>query len=440
MNQFLLLFTFTLFGGALLAISKRLFATYYAPLGIYSLVWGTMGAVYHLKLIPYPDLQPITLVVIVFSWGSFSLGCLIVGVLAHKHNVFTSSHASAQIDERLFRRVILTTAVLGLIGATIFAYRVIHYFGISQILAVPWWVRWKLTFQAQDVGVGLLAGVYLLGVNHAAIALSGVYLGSVSPRFPLAYLPLINTLVYDAAFLGRAHTVTSGMLYVSSYLLTKWAMHRGKSLRCSTLYIILFTVLVFVWLMGNFLGKTEAVLQFATLPLPGFVLHIANRVAGPLASLDFVLRHHSGNFLLGYATFHAPAEFLHRVGLLGEYVDVSYVSINPVTNWPTSFVTYTYLRFLYDDFGLFGVIIIPFLLGFLSTHLYVTVYVRPSLFSLVVLSFLYVSILYSFGTWKFWNPYFLIAMITAIAASLASDMKVRFQAIDNTVDQSLATR
>jgi oligosaccharide repeat unit polymerase len=403
----------------LIFISKKLYQTMFAPLGLYAVIWGSMGAIYHLKLLPYPDLRPLTIGVIFLSWFSFSIACISIGLL-RVGSIKKNRRRILIVRESLLRRAILATSIPGFVGGIVFLGKVVGFFGVMTIIEKPWLVRYQLTIGGEAL-IGRLAGTYLLSFSFASAVLSAIYLGTFSGHWPFAYLPLSTIIVYDFAYLGRTYAITAMMLYLSGLFLTRRTLRKPFQAWLKISLVIL-TVIGFVIFMGEFTGRSKSEMIFISNEWLASLVHLLNRLSGPLMGLDEVV-HLPSPFLLGQESFRPFVKWLHEIGLFDNYVETAYLrlGVDPLFGFGESYLTFTYLRSFYDDFDLLGIVLGPYLLGFLSSLLFL----QSSPNSLITLTFLYGSILFSFGDWMFWNPYYVLALLIANAVSILVGRKSR---------------
>jgi hypothetical protein len=135
-------------------------------------------------------------------------------------------------------------------------------------------------------------------------------------------------------------------------------------------------------------------------------------VVSPLASLNYYITNEDrGPKWYGLATFNYFGRWLKKLGFKFEYELPHYRKrLKP----PEGGQLATYLSGAFLDFGYLGIIFYPFLLIFLSSHVFFLYLKVPTLNKLVILSFLYLIIEFSI----FINPFrwmtFFIAILIAI--------------------------
>ncbi len=97
--------------------------------------------------------------------------------------------------------------------------------------------------------------------------------------------------------------------------------------------------------------------------LEGFVFHLYWYLASPLAAFNEFVSTFTGDHLGGQSTFFPLYKWLCRLHLAHE-TEVSFYGERALLPYMAN--TYTYLRNFYEDFGILGVTIIPYLLGWIA--------------------------------------------------------------------------
>ena len=119
-------------------------------------------------------------------------------------------------------------------------------------------------------------------------------------------------------------------------------------------------------------------------------------LTGPIAAFDKVLVNTQSDFMPGAYTFRILTKFLEIIGVLGEKWVSPAVGSNTVLYFsPVPTNVYTWFRAFYDDFGLVGVTIEPYMIGLVSSWLYFSLLRHFSLAKVVLLSVLIGVIFFS---------------------------------------------
>lgn len=432
MGSLLLIFILLMY----LRMSKALFGSYFAPLGIYGLVWLGALLLYSIPVFNYRPLNFLTIMVIGLSFGSFTIGALTVA-LGTKINLHRQKGSGVKritpVSSRvLLRYAIIALSIAGFTGIINLFTRVISVYGILGLISEASRIRVQLAVFGREVALGK-AAIYSLGLTFAAGALSGFYLGYYKKSFLFAYLPVISIIIFAFVYWGRAEVLVFFLLFSICYVIG--LRSDIKKVKSNTnisnikpfiawrvrIFLVLF-IAVFV-LIAEVLNKGAIEQQFARVHLPSVLLNVYAYIATPIPALDVALSRPIDHYLLGQATFYPIARALYRIGLLSDVANTSYVL--DIVRTPVPSNTFTYLRPLFEDFGLLGVILIPFLLGVASSYLFILVRTVPSLFSAVLMAYIYVVLIFSIQGNQFWNITFAFSFMVAAIVGAAMSYRLR---------------
>lgn len=425
MEVLLVVFTLLL----LLRASKVLFGSYFAPLGVYGSVWLGALLLFHLPVFNYRTLSSLTVGVIWLSFGTFTCGALTIGLAARlgrrqcKVNVVRKP--AAVVNRKLLEYAIVILSILGVVGAMGLLVRVASVYGLAGLFHEASRIRAEVAVFGENIKVGK-GTIYALGLIYVAGSLSGFYLGYFRRRFLFAYLPVVSIIVFEIAFLGRAEVLIFSLLfsicYIAGMRVVRLHGSRAKVRPVMTAreIIALAVAVVIVFVAVNaLLHKGVSERQFARVHLPASLLNIYAYIATPIAALDVALSRPMDHYLLGQATFYPAARALYRIGLIRNIANTSYVLDTVRTPVPSN--TFTYLRPLYEDFGLIGIAFLPWLIGVLSSYLFMLYKRRPNLIKIVTMAYIYVFLVFSIQGNQFWSITFTFAFVVAslIAAAVS---------------------
>jgi oligosaccharide repeat unit polymerase len=402
-------------------LSKAMFGSCFAPMGFYGMLWGGNLILYHTNIISYPPLSLKTLIAIGISYLSFSIGCVAIwsanNAVKRGRNLICRKEISYRNTKRI-KAFLLWGSIISLVGASMYLYMMVHYFSLGDFISSAAINRNFVSGRSAEVGKNWVLLYVPLGINYAVAALAGVYFTVVSSRRICVYLPLISIVIYSIAEFSRARIIDILFVFVVSYFFSNKFLKPKRISSNKTpskkvivsLVVLLIAIMIFI---GGLLGKNKGEVEMANIPLPGVIVHLFYRLTSPLAVLDWKIQNHSGAFLWGDATFNVLKRILYAIGILDTYNMVAFYERNPLTGW-TGYVTPSYLIWFYVDFGLIGTFVMPLLLGVVLSILYTWLRRKPSFYSIAMVSLSYLIILTSFGTWRLWDTYYVIAILSLI--------------------------
>lgn len=338
-------------------LARLIYGDYFAPLGIFLGVNLASLALNQLRLLPFVPLSAQTWLLVVASLFSFIFGA----ILATPSLVLVGKGLCQKMS---FDRKSLETSE----GLSLFFYFT-TFLGIAgwifyiTVLVPPEWVEKPWLLQGEYIfpyhlGYTLVAGT----LGAPAFVLLTLAKGRIS--FPAVCLLLINILALAICGI-KAYLVVS---IVISFLI--WSSLRQRTIRLRHFLVVAALLVGFMVLYDRFIdvfvphqfpdSKFPAALSFLERPY----LYIA----GPWSAMSVVMadpppQAHWGQVtllplwkLLGPGGF----ELMERVPKYLPFVNIG----------PSDFNVYSLIGEVYWDFGWLGSILICFLLGFISTRLY----------------------------------------------------------------------
>jgi len=344
------------------------------PLLVFLAVWGTTMALYLAGVFAgtFPFPHPLTVGVLLLNIAAFSLGYLTRSVFKGlaPQRIDSSLTSGRPLTPERMRQALAFTLLMGVIALALILYRVAviaAYFdtGFLHLLTHPALLRLRLvTFI--EAGVSRTSPmVMLLSVTSGLFAVGFVLLGvslhveTSAKTYACLGGFLLVAFVMCLLNLSRYDMVVSILYLILAYCATgslAGEKHRPAwGLLLAVLAVaIMFAVVELLLHKGAQYGQSGR--------LRGFLFSLYWYLASPIAAFDEFLTNFQGSHDLGQNTFFPFFKWLHRLHLVpapaisvyGEFVFI-----------PHPANVYTYLRNFYEDFGLLGVTVIPYLLGWL---------------------------------------------------------------------------
>jgi oligosaccharide repeat unit polymerase len=385
-----------------------------------------MTFLYELKLINFDPLTTQTYLIILAGFSFFLLGVLTIYSARYasgkSSNVFESDDvfiALFQDDAKLVKLIILTTSIIGFLSAFQHWYVLIREFGsiISAVLQAG-----KIYRQGVE---GEIKGVipYIFIFSYVGVFFSGLYTAFKNKITLIALLPLLAVILKQIAFVSRAGMLFGFLEFTISFFLFRHLLNKDKKhqKKTSKTKIVFSILLVFVLVYGS----------------ASLVKVLRNPVEDYKAASRSIGKFEGGAFI-------SPSIYLYacsHLGVLNQYFinddEKSSFGRNtflPVYNILAKFDvvedqgiyqqgyfipmwtnTGTYLRELHSDFGYLGLFLIPFILGLISTWLWYKLYETQELIYLLLATFVYLIISFSFLVMitrvSFWLISFLLLLI-----------------------------
>lgn len=442
----LILLIFLLF--VLLIISKLFLGRLYTPIGIYCTIWIGGIFLYQLRLIEYEPTYIKSWFFILSSIFVFVIGSITASFPFKKYkfnsmDIFVKYKAYSQNKAYL---LIILLSTVALFSEVLKIKILLNDFGSFDVISSHGEEIRNLYVQRElRMKYGILN--YFSQFAYPAAILAGFYLSPFSKKKILMLLPLFPIFFTSITSFGRATIFWGILLYLNSYFIN--INLTGKpSIRIRHLILLGILLLgVFVLFNSIFIERIPAgdpifYTKYASpefldikenlvedrqpfFLLFGNIISNYHYLATPFASLNKVIGEDMFTVhTYGVQTFASFARALRKIGLninLLEFIEESKF----ITHVPVQSVVGTYLTGIYRDFGLIGIIVIPYFLGFISTYLYWNSIVKPNIVSMGLLSFLYTFFMYSWHSSLFYHTAGFITVTVFIV--LAAIIKIRFK-------------
>lgn len=377
-------------------------------LSIYSAIWGSILILVESDLIRYNPISGLAWFYIFSSWLCLFLGSLtVLGIWGR-----ASRASSAEIEFPVLRlkRILWLFSVVGAIGILAQGLAISRTFG--SLIEVIFTQANQLYHARVDYpSLGLSGLSYVGAFAPGACTLAGLYTAKVGKLSLAGLMPLVLVALNGILMMGRAGLILAGVWFVVGFI---YAPRRSFKIR--RWQAVVAVVGVIAVLVGGiiFINQTRglAVTYYSVSPamgraseyfpvLPALFFYYT----GPVVGFSDYLSHPENNphAFWGMYTF---APLLRVASRLGAATDVPFYEENYFT--PYDINVMTWLKNIHSDFGGFGILMFPYLLGALMTWLKLKIdeNFRPAY--LIILADLYLIIFFSFaynsmflGVWYF---------------------------------------
>lgn len=390
--------------------SRLLYGRYATTMGFYSVLWGVALIGYYSNPLGYFEASSFSTFMFVVSFSAFLAGSCIPGLLnfharKRKHSEVLGNKASVHsgvIPKRSGPRLIrgrpaesyvIAVTLLGLFVTCVYLGMSIRHYSWETFISEAYRIRAEyvmsenLVMSRRALEYAYWFGIpvfYCSGILNAGILMTG------GTRRFYSFIPILSALLYDFATKGRGHTLNMLIFYGVALV---WLSHRkntagfargiprkkmiGTAIIAVTVFAVAFSVMLSIGKSRNPGWDVNShVWAYGKYEIPIVVAHSFNYLIGPLPSLNVVLNREGPHKLeFGRNTFY-PIEriFVRYLGVTGfESGPISKEEYQrPVPNgYSELHNTYSYLRYLWDDWGIAGVLLGPFLLAFGASWFYV---------------------------------------------------------------------
>jgi oligosaccharide repeat unit polymerase len=350
------------------------------PLFLFLTVWVGVTGLYLAGILTglFSNSSPDVFGVVFLNIAGFSLGYLTWNMLCCRGAGTDITYASAgtPLTVRRLKVSLHITLICGLIAVGMCLKRMImlsetYNTSLINLMYDPnLWRRILTTYIDQSVYetrlttmlISLSSGMLSIGFILLGILL---YFGRRWTRYLYAAAFLSVTLAIGFLNLGRKEVAVNIVFVVLSYLFVHQIYHvRKTSEILGDLVLppialgVLFVVIDIVLRKGYSFHRGTAI--------EGFFFSLYWYIASPLGAFAEFIKEQRHEYLMGQSLFFPVYKWLHRFGLvpagtvsiLSEKIFIPYIAN-----------VYSYLRNMYEDFGLFGVAVVPYVLGSLMAVL-----------------------------------------------------------------------
>jgi oligosaccharide repeat unit polymerase len=381
-----------LLGVVLTFLSKHFFGKWFNHMSLMTFIWTGMLFLYELKLLRYFSIQPFTWFIILGAFFSFIVGSLTLLLInrAKTKDSVTPEFKTTDVlaDEgRTLKIVLYITGLIGLFAAIQNWYILYKMFGNLGAIFLS----------ANTVYRGRVDGKIegLLPYYHAfatvGICLAGLYTAYKNKITLAAIIPLFAAILKSLAMFGRIGMLAALIQFFTSYILAKqFLSHNPIKIKVkfkSVVAVIVVLALIvgaasvvksFRGVYERYRGASPELYALRTNPFfsPSVYLYLS----GNIGVLNKYLEEGKEKTVVGENTFAAFFNLFEKFGITERVpYDLRGYHIPMWTN------TGTYLRDLHLDYGVFGIFLVPYLLGLFLTYHWIQFYARGKLFNFVVL-------------------------------------------------------
>ncbi len=387
-------------------LGKYFFKMWFNHISLYSVVWMILLLTYEIRLIRYIELSFLTWWVVIVAYVTFVLGSITI-VLARKTfiNQDKSNLNSVKLDilaggSLLIKYLIIFCSIVGFLAAVQHWYVLINKFGgIIEVL-----IQANLIYKMRVEGE--IPGVipYIHSLSYVGVFLSGIYVAHKRKITLISILPFISVIIKEVANFGRAGILIALLIFISSFFLYKNSFpplkpsksKKNRLITAISIGLLLALIITSAGLIRSTRGVYESFrattpelkkLQSGFFITPSLYLYMSSHI-GVLE--QYLKYEYDEKIKYGEITFQPIFNLLSKFGVVehpGFYGKGYFIPM-----WSN---TATYLRYVFYDFGILGLILFPYFLGLFSSYLWMKFINNKKTIYLAILSYLYVLIIFS---------------------------------------------
>ncbi len=424
---FTLGFIFIIFG-------KLTFDKWFNHISLYAGIWSLSIFLFELRLINYYQIEVETWLIILYAGVTFIVGastCSIMecSTLVKSIKLVTGFKTSnLPLEELKFlKKVLWVLNVITLLAALHTWILVIRLFGNVQNVFL--FGNFLYSYRVSEGIPGSIP--YVSSLSLTGVLLAGVYTAKIKKITIVALLPIIIVVMVDMASMGRAMMIIAALLFVTGYFMItpKKILSFNVSRTNYKMGVISLIIAIALLVVG---GEFVRSLRRANEILPGASQSLTRLRESSFItpSIYMYLTVHHGvlnQYLKHDLEENIPAgntlaplfRILEKIGF-----DTHVETYQKSYNTPISANTGTYIRDLHADFGIFGILFGPYLIGFITSILWYRFQRNNTYVNLALLGYFIVIV----GMSLFYNAsragYLFVYLLSSIIIGYIIDRKI----------------
>lgn len=368
-----------------------------------------MILVYELRLLPYRELIPTTWLFIIATFLSLILGTVTFFSIQKYHPLESTKDKKNDLhfnkiftgDAKVVRYSILFFSFISIAGAVQHWIILIEKFGSIPMVFINASAIYKMITETGGIKGQI---PFVSNFGYVAVFWGAVYSAYKNKFIFLSILPFIGIIIKETSTLGRAGILLGLFEFIFVFLLFRHCLtinaknHYKFSKTNATISVtILLGLLIFAASLVKIsrisfeqyqgASRTLRELEGNIILSPSVYLYLSAH----LGVLNEYIKRQDEENLFAQNTLLPLYNFLDRLDIVkrpNQYQKGYFIPM-----WVN---TGTFIRELFSDFNVFGILIFPYLLGVLMTYLWFRLIRDGSLYILVILSYLYIIIGFSF--------------------------------------------
>lgn len=386
---------------------RKIFKTWINHLTIYFFVIGGLTFLFELKLLAYRNLSLTSWFFLISSTLAFLLG--VMSVLSARQlnlskvgfpRVKVESIPLFQGDGKILKYSAIFFSLVGLFVALHRWYIMINIFGSIPAVFVnaAWVYRINVKGEIKEFIPILPSFVYV------GVFLSALYTAYKGKFSFLSFFPILCIILKELTYFGRGEMLFATLEFVFTFSLTRYLLRKEENVKYkfskanATISIILLLAIVLTaasivrssrGVKENIRGTSPVLKQLEDSFI--FTPSVYFYLSSDLGVLDQYFRKDIESANFGENTLRGVYYLLSKLKLVDEpsFFQKGYF----IPYWSN---TGTWIREIHADFGFAGVIILPYIIGLISTWLWFKFFQEKKIYLLVFLVYLYIILAFSF--------------------------------------------
>jgi oligosaccharide repeat unit polymerase len=422
---------------------KRLINIWYSPTSLYALLWGVVWFIHAINILDYKHVNSLTVLLSLLPLIFMFLGET-TALLKFNSRLVPKLNYVNIIDQRRLKKAALIISLVGLYSGFFSFISSYLLFGSSVFTSIQY-LRNIRSEEGIQLFSGFLPSIFykynliLQGASFAGVIVGYAYSFIYDNKYYLGIvISILGSLLFDFAAGSRTFTFTTVSLYLFLLFITRFksVLLYLKSLKrniFSWKFYIFSILIAIAFISINYIGtntRDAKVRKIGKTNIPFSVVQFLDYNVGGLISFDETFD--KNDILWGRMSFSGIEQWFRITKILPEEINppkeisewgATYVPLQPDNWYKRTLNTFTWLRYLYVDFGVFGLIIIPFILGLIITKNGIRWLKTGHIYHLFVYIYLCMVILRSLTEMIYCNDNYIFSIILLIGTSFYVNKK-----------------
>lgn len=397
------------------------------PILAFSVVWGSVFSLYFKNFYNYHRAGSNSLLILLAGIMAVYAGYILVSLIFRKNSIHEISlpqdYGDQFFSKKILFKITLVTLICYLGGGSAFFYVFSQVIGgVEYYFIDPGYVR-EMTVAVGQGEVPNVPVIYRFAGFFISIGvLSNLFAGSLLARDPskkfLAVLTLISNIFVSFANVQRYLFLMGVVLWMLAYIFTTLAYKRTDNSQILRSVISMGIVLGLFFYTFNYIIVHMRAFQRGDLE-SFFYESLYAYFVGNVSAFDMWLNNpnHHVTFTNGQAIFRDIFRYLAKFGIWeSSEVRSMHQNFSTIGRY-MSINTYTFVRVMYEDFQIVGVLLFSFIWGGMAKYSVIRFFEKPNYINLFFVELMTLSLLMSFYSFYFRNiagPVFLLLVLAVI--------------------------
>jgi len=351
-------------------LSYLIYNSFLNQITLYSVIWLNMIFWYEIRLINYDHISIDTYFIIYSSYILFLFGNIIGKIVIQNKNISSDQNAfEYYLNEKYLKYYILIPGIIGFGAAVLNWIQLFKIYGTLPNI----FLHGPEIYSKRVEGEIAEVIPYINSFIIVSIFYSSIYFAKTLKLNGYVILPFISIYIKEMAAFGRSGILFGLFEFVIIFISVRYFLKRKNIIKVVFPTKMVITVLI-LFIMAiiaattvksfrasveNFKGSSRSLSAFKNniIISPSIYFYMSSHIG----VLNKYIEKDNENNEIGANTFLIIHSILSKFDLIERPSDYQKGYMFP--NWSN---TGTYLREIHGDFGLAGVVVIPFLLGLLG--------------------------------------------------------------------------